>query len=118
VDHTPCSESEDNPSWNVTDASNASGKPLGNAAVSGTLEGATKKGGIFLLESRRRSFGWFLLDFAETFNVDLFSFSKLSTMFALCHRSAFPLDFEKWSVGVSARGRTMALYASFAVDKM
>jgi len=45
--------------------------------------------------------------------MDLFGFSKLSTMIALSYWSAFPFYFKERTVGVFASGRAMAFDTSF-----
>jgi hypothetical protein len=49
--------------------------------------------------------------------MDLFGFSKLSTMIALSYWSAFPFYFKERSVGVFASGRAMAFNTSFTASK-
>lgn len=57
-----------------------------------------------------------VLGFANTFYMDLFSFTEFSTVFTLSNRSALFLDFKKGSIGMSARRRPMTFNAGLAIN--
>jgi hypothetical protein len=59
-----------------------------------------------------------VLCFANTLDVNLFGLSQFSTMIALRHRATFLFYFEERSVGMLARGGTMAFDTGFATTPM
>jgi hypothetical protein len=58
-----------------------------------------------------------LLCLAGAFNVDLFCFAQFPAVLALCHRSAFLLDFEERAIGVLAGAGAVTFNARFAASR-
>lgn len=113
-----------------TDASkaSASGRPLGNAALSGAFAPAASKDedGQSLINEQAASqkrvivhtflvhVSRIVLDFANAFNMDLFCFPKFSTVFTLGYRAPLLFYLKEWAICVFAGRGSMSLDASFA----
>ena len=124
----PWSESEEPPSESerATVAPKTSGKPRGNAALSGIFVLPIEIGVLTaeLKKHKKRTTarhtflgGWrvIFLALAVAFDVDLFCFSQLSAVITLCDRTALLFDLEEGTVCMSACRRPVTFDAGFAV---